>query len=269
MLHLNYEAGQFNEITKGVFFVENQYTCNFDIDKYRDVRIKSNGDGQELEFTFMVPFVSIPHFFEVLLQLWTGKVNKTKIDGYGFAVTYYLTVEEKNLCVERLTSSEDGRKPIFRNYKFDFERFAKELDKGFSEYLQEQRNKGLFPLEVEEYSHHLSKEVIESYEEFSTIINESELSMIRPVEAEKGNTLLDESLAFFLLNSEKEGIEFLLKNDYKKVNGLGYFVVSFHGEGLEETVLQTVFEDVEDAVNCMELLVQSLDNGYGRDILGI
>ncbi|MEK4085791.1 hypothetical protein [Psychrobacillus sp. FSL K6-1415] len=251
--------------------MENQYKCIYDIDKYRDARIKINGDGQELEFTFMVTFVSVPHFFHILLQLWTGKVNKAEINGYGFAVTYYLTVEEKNLCVETLTFGNGAYKPIFTNYKFDFERFAKALAKAFSDYFQEQKNKGLYPLplEVDEYCHHLSNKVIENYEKFSTIINESELNMIRPVEERKGNTLLDDVLATYLLKSEKEGIEFLLKNDYKKVNGLGYYVVSFHGEGLEETVLQTVFDDSNDAVNCMDLLVQSLDNGCGRDILGI
>ncbi|WP_342560715.1 hypothetical protein NSQ95_08910 [Psychrobacillus sp. FSL W7-1457] len=250
--------------------MENQYTCIYDINKYRDAIIKFNGDGQELEFKFMIPFVSVPHFFHILLELWTGKVNKDNINGYGIPAEYYLTVEEKNLCVERLTSSEDSRKPIFHNYKFDFERFAKALDKGFSEYFQEQKNKGLYPLplEVDEYSHHLSNIVIKKYEEFSTIINESELNMIRPVEEIK-ITLLDDVPAYHLLKSEKEGIEFLLKNDYKKVNGLGYYVVSFHGEGLEETVLQTVFDDREDAENCMELLVQRLENGHGRGILGI
>lgn len=256
-----------------MFLVENQnrYTIIYDIDKYRDARIKVNGDGQELELAFMIPAVSVPHFFHILLELWTGKVNKDNINGYGFAAEYYLTVEEKNLCVERLTSSEDGPRYIFHNYKFDFERFAKALDKGFSEYLQEQKNKGLYPLplEVDEYCHHLSNEVIEKFEEFSTIINESELNMIRPVEERKGNTLLDDVIEIYLLKSEKEGIEFLLKNDYKKVNGLGYYVVSFHGEGLEETVLQTVFDDLDDAENCMELLVQRLENGHGRGILGI
>ncbi|MFJ5770157.1 hypothetical protein [Psychrobacillus sp. NPDC093180] len=218
----------------------------------------------------MIAFVSIPSFFYVLLQLWNGKTNKTEIDGFGFAVRYYLTVEEKNLCIERLTFGENSQ-PIFYNYKFDFERFAKALDKGFSEYLQEQRNKGILPLKVEEHSHPLSKQVIKEYEEFSTIINEGKLNTNRIFgwEAVEGNILLDDSHAGFFLNSEKEGMQFIIKRDYTRVYKLGIFVICYRGKGIEETVVQTVFENMVDAVNCVELLVQSLENGYGKDTLGI
>ncbi|MEK5146889.1 hypothetical protein MKX53_07590 [Psychrobacillus sp. FSL K6-4615] len=246
----------------------NQYTFRVDIDYINgDVEIKLNGDGQDISFTFCIAFVSIPSFFYVLLQLWNGKTNKTDIDGFGFAVRYYLTVEEKILCIERLTF-ENG-KPIFYNYKFDFERFAKAIDKGFSEYLQEQRNKGVLPLKVE-HNHPLSKEVIKEYDEFSTIINEGELSIrILGFEEMEGHVLLDDSHAFFFLNSEKEGIEFIIKNDYKRVYRLGMFVICYRGKGIEEKIVQTVFEDIDDVVNCVELLVQSLENGYGKDSLGL
>lgn len=152
--------------------MENQYTCRFDID-YRsgDVEIKLNGDGQDVYFKFMIAFFSIPSFFYVILQLWNGKTNKTEIDGFGFAVSYDLTVEEKNLFIEHFTYNENDQSTTY-NYKFDFEKFAKALDKGFSEYLQEQRKKGIFPLKVEEHSHPLSKQVIKEYKEFSSIINE-------------------------------------------------------------------------------------------------
>ena len=79
------------------------------------------------------------------------------------------TVEDEDLLIEHSTY-HDGEY-ITRNYKFNFEKFAKALDKGFSEYLQEQRSKGI-PIGVEEDSHPLSKKVIKEYEEFSTIINE-------------------------------------------------------------------------------------------------
>ncbi|WP_144512148.1 hypothetical protein [Bacillus sp. FJAT-22090] len=251
--------------------MEKQYTCRFDID-YRngDVEIKLNGEGQDIYFKFMIAFVSIPSFFYVLLQLWNGKTNKTEIDGFGFAVIYYLTVEEKSLCIERLTFDENGQ-PIFYNYKFDFERFTKAVDKGFSGYLQEQRNEGILPLKVDEHTHPLSKQVIKEYEEFSTIINEGKLNPISilELEAAEGNILLDDSHASFFLNSEKEGMQFIIKSDYKRVYKLGMFVICYRGEGIEETVVQTIFEDMVDAVNCVELLVQSLENGYGKDTLGI
>lgn len=153
--------------------MENQYVCRFDIDLRRaDIEIKLNGDGQEVLFKFMVAFFSFPSFLFFLLQLWNGKTNKKEIDGFGFAVRYYLTVEDKDLLIEHLTFPDgESVQPITRNYKFNFEKFAKALDKGFSEYLQEQRSKGI-PIEVEEDSHPLSKQVIKEYEEFSTIINE-------------------------------------------------------------------------------------------------
>jgi len=161
-------------VIKGVIFLENQYACRFDIDLRRgDVEIKLNGDGQGIYFKFMVAFFSLPSFLFFLLQLWNGKTNKTEIDGFGFAVRYYFTVEDKDLLIEHLTipDGENGQ-PITYNYKFNFEKFAKALDKGFSEYLQEQRSKGIIPLKVEEHSHPLANHVIEEYEEFSTIINE-------------------------------------------------------------------------------------------------
>lgn len=46
---------------------------------------------------------------------------------------------------------------------------------------------------------------------------------------------------------------------------LGVFVIFFCGKGLEETVVTTVFEDIEDAIKLVELLVQSLENGYGKN----
>ena len=115
--------------------MENQYVCRFDIDfRLGDIEIKLNGDGQEVLFKFMIAFCSFPSLLFFLLQLWNGKMNKTEISSFGFAVKYYFTVEDEDLLIEHSTFP-DGE-PITRNYKFNFEKFAKALDKGFSEYLQ-------------------------------------------------------------------------------------------------------------------------------------
>lgn len=150
--------------------METPYTCCFDID-YRsgDVKIKLNGDGHEIEFTFMLGFFSIPWFFSMLLQLWNGKTNKTELDGFGIAVRYYFTVRENHLFIKHLTSDDNGHPTKF-HYKFDFKKFVKAVDKGFSDYLEEQFSKGILPLKVEEHSHPLSRQVIEEYNQFSTSI---------------------------------------------------------------------------------------------------
>jgi len=95
------------------------------------------------------------------------------IDGFGFAVEYHFTKEERNVLIDHLIDYKDGE-PIFIHYKFDFERFVKAIDQGFSDHLLEERKKGLFPLTVEEHTHPLSAQVIKEYQEFSAIINERE-----------------------------------------------------------------------------------------------
>lgn len=148
-----------------------EYKSRWDIDfRYGDVEIALNGDGQEIRFTFMIAFFSVPSFFWLLLRLWDRKTDKFDIDGHGFAVQYYFNLLENLLFVEVLTYDENGQ-PIRCNYEFDFEKFVKAIDRGFAEYLKEQRNNGILPLKREEHSHPLSKQVIEEYEEFSAIIN--------------------------------------------------------------------------------------------------
>lgn len=83
---------------------------------------------------------------------------------------YYLTIDESNLYIEHFTYDESDQH-ITYNYKLDFEKFAKALDKEFTQYLLEQSNKGILPLKIDEYSHPLSEHVIKKHEEFSTIIN--------------------------------------------------------------------------------------------------
>ncbi len=153
--------------------MKNDYQSGFDINfNNGDVEIKFSGDGQVIHFKFMIAFYSIPTFFYVLLRLWRGKTNKAELDGFGFAVRYNFTLEETNLLIEHLTADENGKHSTY-NYEFDFNKFVTAIDRGFSDCLQEQYSKGILPLKVEEHSHPLSKQVIEEYKEFSSIINES------------------------------------------------------------------------------------------------
>ena len=153
--------------------MKNDYQCCFDINLNNDdVEIKFSGDDQVIHFKFMIAFYSIPTFLNILLHLWRGKTNKEELDGFGFPVKYYFTLEETNLLIEHLTDYENGKYSTY-NYNFDFDKFVKAIDRGFSDYLQEQYSKGILPLKVDEHPHPLSKQVIEEYKEFSSIINES------------------------------------------------------------------------------------------------
>ena len=149
--------------------MKNDYQCCFDINmKNYDVEIKFSGDDQVIHFQFMIAYYSIPTFFYVLLRLWKGKTNKVDIDGFGISVRYYLTLEETDLLIEHLTDYENGKYKTY-NYKFDFDKFVKAIDKGFSDCIPEQYSKGIL---TPEHPHPFSKQVIEEYKEFSSIINE-------------------------------------------------------------------------------------------------
>jgi len=151
--------------------LDKRYSCFFEMD-YRsgDVFIQLKGDGQEIRFMFMIGFFSIPSFLFLLLRLWNGKTDKFEIDGFGYAVTYYFSLREKRLFVEQLIYNDNGQ-PITQSYLFDFEKFVKAIDRGFSIYVQEQYDKGILPLEKEEHTHPLSQQVLKEYGEFSAIIN--------------------------------------------------------------------------------------------------
>ena len=148
----------------------NDYQCCFDInlDTY-EVEIKFSGDGQVIHFKFMIAYYSIPTFFYKLLRLWSGKTNKAELHGLVLRWRYNFTLEGTNLLIEHLTGDDNCKYSTY-NYKFDFDKFVQAIDRGFSDCLQEKYSKGILPLD--EDPHPLSKQVIQEYEEFSTIINE-------------------------------------------------------------------------------------------------
>lgn len=141
------------------------YQSYFDIDfESGDVRIEVVGDDQVINFKFMIGFFSLPCFFGTISSLWMGETKKDELDGFGFDFDYYFSVENGYLLIKHRGFDD------ISNYKFSFKRFVEAIDKGFSEYLEEQHSKGIYPLKMDEYTHPLSEDVIHNYVLFSDII---------------------------------------------------------------------------------------------------
>lgn len=152
--------------------MQTDYRCIFDINYQNgDVTIIFHGDQKEIRFTFMLAFFSIPTFFNQLLCLWKGKITKAELDGFGFVTEYHFTVVEMKLFIKHLTDYEAGKYQTY-HYEFDFEKFLKALEKGFSSYIDEQYENGRLPLRTEEFSHPLSPQVLKEFEDFSSTIKE-------------------------------------------------------------------------------------------------
>ncbi len=148
------------------------YKCNYDINfDNGDVQIKLDGDDQVIHFKFAIGFFSIPFFFAILLQLWSGQTKKVELDGFGISVRYRCSVVNDNLLINYRYYEKGAY--CTSKYKFNLKHFVEAIDKGFSDYLKEQHSKGILPLKVEEYSHPLSRKVIEEYNQFSTAIRKT------------------------------------------------------------------------------------------------
>ncbi len=153
--------------------MENQYTCHFDIDVRRnEATIILNAEGHEVVFHFLVPFFSVPSLLYFLLLLWDRKEKTVEVDGLGNAMILTFTREDNTLFLRHRTLPDGtNMTPIIKHYTFNFEKFIKAIDVGYRENIQEQRDKGIIPLEVEEHSHAFAQHVIDEYEEFSKKIN--------------------------------------------------------------------------------------------------
>ncbi|WP_390288975.1 hypothetical protein [Ureibacillus sp. GCM10028918] len=75
-----------------------------------------------------------------------------------------MTIKENSLYIEHLTSDNDGQ-IVKSHLKFDFKKFLKAIDKGFSDYIDKQNTKGVIPIQM--------GEAIEGYNEFSNIIEKN------------------------------------------------------------------------------------------------
>lgn len=150
--------------------MENEYYCVFHTDPSSgDIDIECKGEGQEIHFTMMIDYHSVPVLFSKLSRLWSGKEVANEMDGYGMAVNYYFKKEEDRLLIRHEIRSSEG--DFVHYFNFDFARFAIALDEGMKDLIAQQRALGNHPLPSSVSPDLLEEKNIKEYEAFSTLIH--------------------------------------------------------------------------------------------------
>ncbi|MCM3758380.1 hypothetical protein M3197_12995 [Sporosarcina aquimarina] len=150
--------------------MENEYFCVFHTDPSSgDIDIECKGEGQEIHFTMMINYYSVPVLFFQLSRLWRGKEVETEMDGYGMAVVYYFKKEEDRMLIKHEIRSSEG--DFVHHFNFDFKRFAIALDHGMKELIEQQKALGNYPLPKSVLPDLLEEKNIQEYEAFSALIH--------------------------------------------------------------------------------------------------
>lgn len=149
--------------------MKNEYYCVFHTDSSSgDIDIECRGEGQEIHFTMMIDYYSVPVLFFQLSRLWIGKTNETEMDGFGMAVDYYFKKEEDRLLIRHEVRSSEG--DWVHHYNFDFARFTIALDQGMKDLIAQERELGNYPLPSSVYTDLLEEKNIKEYEAFSMLV---------------------------------------------------------------------------------------------------
>lgn len=149
--------------------MEYEYYCVFHTDPSSgDIDIECRGDGEEIHFTMMIDYHSVPVLFSKLSRLWRGKAVENEMDGYGMAVNYYFKKEEERLLIRHEIRSSEG--DFVHHFNFDFARFTIALDQGMKDLIAHQTAMGNYPLPSSVSPDLLEEKNIKEYEAFSALI---------------------------------------------------------------------------------------------------
>lgn len=133
-----------------------------------DVQIAVS-DGDRM-FTYIsgVGFVALRQFFGVLTDFYYGSIDSYRLDNIGFYDYYIFSIEGNNLLIKHFSHEQYPEQEIY-DYVFDYQKYVTAVKKGFSEYLQQLHQQGVLPLEVEDSSSPVSKEVLEFFHKLASI----------------------------------------------------------------------------------------------------
>jgi hypothetical protein len=156
------------ELKKWGVPLSSEYKCLADIElDSGDVQITVSGDEQVFTFSSSLGSVILPQFFKLLSSFYTGENSRTRLDSYGNADYYNFVRDSARILIEYVKHHPGGR----ATFVFNLYKFVIAIDKAFNKLFKQLRREGIIPLKNEEFGHPLAENVINAYNDFSSILN--------------------------------------------------------------------------------------------------
>ncbi|WP_129692438.1 hypothetical protein [Gottfriedia acidiceleris] len=134
-----------------------------------EVNITVSGEQQDFTFTSDLGSVILPQLFLALSSLYNGKSSRVRLSNYCNSDYYNFVRNSNNIRIEQIKHQPGGRD----FYSFNLYMFVSTIDKAFSKLLRHLHREGILPLrfqDEEDEAHPLCKNVLDKYNEFSSII---------------------------------------------------------------------------------------------------
>jgi ribosome-associated translation inhibitor RaiA len=145
-----------------------EYKCLADIDLVGgNVQISVSGDEQVFTFSSGLGSVIFSQFFKLLSFFYTGENSRTRLDSYGNADYYNFVRDSARIRIEYVRHHPGGR----TTFVFNLYKFVTAIDKAFNKLFKQLHKEVNIPLKTEEFGHPLTENVLNPYNDFSSILN--------------------------------------------------------------------------------------------------
>lgn len=132
-----------------------------------DVQFDVSDDTQLFSFKSGIGFFAIPDFFSTLSSLYKKEISEAKLDCHGNFDYYLFSSDGTNLFITHIGHYPEG---IF-NYQFELKKYISAIETGFREYLQQLEKEGILPFKHQEFAHPLGNNVLNAFDDFSSLLN--------------------------------------------------------------------------------------------------
>jgi hypothetical protein len=108
--------------------------------------------------------VILPQLFSLLSSFYSEKDSRARLNSYGTSDYYNFVRDSARIRIDYVRHHSGGRD----TFVFDIYKFVIAIDKAFSKLIRRLHREGVFPLKNDEIGHPLDRNVLDSFNQFSS-----------------------------------------------------------------------------------------------------